>query len=105
MTKQPAAFLFRATRSRALLALAALAALGFQARAEEVVNIYSYREPGLIQEILDAFTAETGIKTNVVSGRNGIIERMTAEGRNSPADLLLVNDSGLLIQAKTSGIT
>ena len=105
MTTLRTALSSRATRSRAMLALAAMTALGSQAQADEVVNIYSYREPGLIQEILDAFTAETGIKTNVVYGRNGIIERMTAEGRNSPADLLLVNDSGLLIQAKDAGIT
>lgn len=88
-----------------VLALAALVGMGPSAEAEEVVNIYSYREPGLIQEILDAFTAETGIKTNIVYNRNGLIERMTAEGRNSEADLLLVNDSGLLIQAKNAGIT
>lgn len=87
------------------VALAALTGLGPKAEAEEVVNIYSYREPGLIQEILDAFTAETGIKTNIVYNRNGLIERMVAEGRNSPADLLLVNDSGLLIQAKDAGVT
>ena len=105
MTKLRTARLARAARSRALLVVAAMSVLGAQAQAEEVVNIYSYREPGLIQEILDAFTAETGIKTNIVFGRNGIIERMTAEGRNSPADLLIVNDSGLLIQAKDAGVT
>lgn len=88
-----------------LFALAALTGLGPKAQAEEVVNIYSYREPGLIQEILDAFTAETGIKVNIVYNRNGLIERMVAEGRNSPADILLVNDSGLLFQAKDAGVT
>ncbi len=75
------------------------------AHAEEVVNVYSYREPGLIDPILKQFTAETGIKTNVVYSKDGLIERMVAEGRNSPADLLITPESGLLIQAETAGVT
>ena len=35
------------------------------ALADGVVNIYTYRQPELIQPVLDAFTAETGIKTEV----------------------------------------
>lgn len=98
---------FRVSRAAfaALTVVAALAGTLHKAAAEEVVNIYSYREPGLIQEILDAFTAETGIKINMVYNRNGLIERMVAEGRNSPADVLIVNNSGLLIQAKDAGVT
>jgi iron(III) transport system substrate-binding protein len=99
----------RRTAARALsaplLALAALAAYGTDARAEEQVNIYSYREPGLIDPILKEFTKETGIKANVVFSKDGLIERMTAEGRNSPADVLLVNESGLLFKAKEAGVT
>lgn len=97
----------RVTRATFAGLLALTVAIGFgpKAMAEEVVNIYSYREPGLIQEILDAFTAETGIKTNIIYNKNGLIERMAAEGRNSPADILIVNDSGLLIQAKDAGVT
>lgn len=37
------------------------------------VNVYSYREPGLIQPLLDRFTAETGIKTNVLFAGDGLI--------------------------------
>ena len=77
----------------------------FAARAAEEVNIYSYREPGLIKPLLDTFTKETGIETNVVYAKNGLIERLSAEGRNSPADLLLTADSGLLIQAVDAGVT
>ncbi len=97
------------TAARALsapfLAFAALAAYGTDVRAEEEVNIYSYREPGLIDPILKEFTKETGIKANVVFSKDGLIERMTAEGRNSPADVLLVNESGLLFKAKEAGVT
>lgn len=91
---------------RALLSLAVvLAALSSAARAEESVNIYSYREPKLIDPLLGAFTAKTGIKTNIVYAGTGLVERMVAEGRNSPADILLTNEFGLLIQAVNANIT
>ena len=73
--------------------------------AEPVVNVYSYREPKLIEPLLAKFTAATGIKANVLFAGSGLIERMTAEGANSPADLLLTNEFGLLIQAKLAGVT
>lgn len=82
-----------------------LAVASTQARAEGEVNIYSYREPSLIDPILKTFTAETGIKVNVVYSKDGLIERMTAEGRNSPADILLTPESGLLFQAEAAGVT
>jgi iron(III) transport system substrate-binding protein len=72
---------------------------------EEEVNIYSYREPGLIDPLLAAFTEKTGIKTNVVFAKNGLVERLAAEGRNSPADVLLTNEFGLLTQAVKAGAT
>lgn len=75
------------------------------ASAADEVNIYSYREPGLINPMLDAFTKDTGIKTNVVFATNGLIERLAAEGKNSPADVLLTNESGLLLQAVDAGVT
>lgn len=75
------------------------------ARAQDQVNIYSYREPGLIEPLLKAFTAKTGVKVNVVFAQGGLIERMAAESRNSPADVLLTNEFGLLIQARDAGVT
>ena len=76
------------------------------ARAEEAgeVNIYSYRQPYLIDPLLAEFTKETGIKTNVIFAQKGLIERIQAEGRNSPADVLLTTDIGNLNQATASGI-
>ena len=87
----------------AFLGLAAVAAAHSPAAAEGEVNIYSYREPGLINPLLEAFTKKTGIKTNVVFAKDGLIERMQAEGKNSPADVLLTNESGLLLQAVDGG--
>jgi iron(III) transport system substrate-binding protein len=68
------------------------------------VNIYSYRQPYLIEPLLKAFTAQTGIKTNIIFASKGLIERIQAEGRNSPADVLLTTDIGNLSQAAASGI-
>jgi iron(III) transport system substrate-binding protein len=88
-----------------LLVLASFLAGFGAARAEGEVNIYSYREPGLINPLLEAFSKDTGIETNVVFASSGLIERLAAEGRNSPADLLLTNESGLLLQAVNAGVT
>jgi len=85
--------------------IAGILAGPFAARAAEEVNIYSYREPGLIKPLLETFSKETGIKTNVVYATNGLIERLAAEGKNSPADLLLTAESGLLMQAVDAGVT
>jgi len=69
------------------------------------VNIYSFREPDLINPLLEAFAAKTGIKAHVIFAKEGLIERIAAEGQNSPADVLLTNESGLLVQAKAAGVT
>ncbi len=75
------------------------------ARAAEQVNIYSYREPGLIKPLLEAFTKKTGIKANVVFAKKGLVERATAEGQNSPVDVLLTVDIKRLADAEAKGIT
>lgn len=87
--------------------LALLAAFVLPARHAVAgeVNIYSYREPDLIEPMLQAFTAKTGIKVRSVFAKEGLVERMAAESRNSPADVLLTNEFGLLIQAKSQGVT
>lgn len=91
---------------RAIVAAAGLVALATApALADGEVNVYSYRQPSLIQPLLDRFTAETGIKTNVVSASSGLEERIAAEGANSPADVLMTVDIGRLDGAKQLGIT
>ena len=82
-----------------------LAVLPAHAGSAGEVNIYSYREPKLIEPLLKAFTAKTGISTNMIFAGSGLVERMTAEGRNSPADVLLTNEFGLLVQAQEAGVT
>lgn len=86
------------------LAVLSLAGMASSATAAEV-NIYSSREPQLIEPLLKTFTDQTGIKTNVVFVRDGLNERLDAEGRNSPADLILTVDIARLTEAKDKGLT
>ncbi len=74
------------------------------ARAEQVVNIYSYRQPYLINPLLEAFTKKTGIKTKIIFAKKGLIERIAAEGKLSLADVLLTVDIGRLTGAVDKGI-
>jgi iron(III) transport system substrate-binding protein len=75
------------------------------AQAQETVNIYSYRQPELIKPVLDAFTEETGIETEVLFLDKGLDERIAAEGENSPADVILTVDISRLTSAKEKGVT
>lgn len=71
----------------------------------ENVNIYSYRQPDLIAPLLDAFTKETGIETEVQFLKKGMIEKLKAEGANSPADVILTTDIGRLSGVAGEGLT
>lgn len=82
----------------------AATAMAVPAYADEL-NIYSYRQPELIQPLLDAFTAETGITTNVAFVDKGLVERLKAEGARSPADIILTVDISRLTDAKEGGVT
>jgi iron(III) transport system substrate-binding protein len=92
------------TLTRALFGSAMALSLIGAAQADGEVNIYSLRQPFLIEPLLEAFTKETGIKTNVVFAKDGVIERMRAEGPNSPADVILTVDIGRLNDAVEAGV-
>lgn len=89
----------------ATLALALGVGTAGTAGAAEEVNVYSYRQPFLIEPLLDAFTEKTGIETNVLFDDKALIERIVQEGRNSPADILLTVDIGRLENAVSSDVT
>lgn len=76
-----------------------------QAAISGEVNVYSYRQPFLIQPMFDAFTRQSGVKVNVVFAKKGLVERLEQEGRNSPADLIFTVDIGRLSDAKDAGVT
>ncbi len=93
------------TMRAALLATVSFGMMAGAAFADGEVNVYSYRQPELIQPLLDEFTKETGIATNVLFLDKGLVERIAAEGANSPADVILTVDIGRLIEAKDGGVT
>jgi len=97
-------FPFARALAFALLSSAFAASIANAANLGEV-NVYSYRQPYLIDPLFKEFTDETGIKVNVIFAEKGLIERIQAEGRNSPADVLLTVDVGNLTQATDAGIT
>ncbi len=88
---------------RAALAVL-LAAAALPAAAQEV-NVYSYRQPELIDPIFAKFTEKTGIQVNTVFLNKGMVERLTAEGARSPADLIFTVDIGRLKEAVDAGVT
>ncbi|MCQ1057223.1 Fe(3+) ABC transporter substrate-binding protein [Photobacterium sp. DNB23_23_1] len=80
--------------SAILLGLAAPQA----AIAAEEVNVYSYRQPFLVEPMFKEFTAETGIKVNVKFAKEGLAEKLQQEGQYSPADVVLTTDISRLVE-------
>ncbi len=81
-----------------------LSGMTFGASAQEV-NLYTTREPRLIQPLLDEFTKDTGVKVTTVFVKDGLIERVKAEGDKSPADVLMTVDIGNLLDLVEAGVT
>lgn len=69
------------------------------------VTLYTTREPGLIQPLLNTFTAQSGVKVNTVFLKDGLLERVKAEGSRSPADVLMTVDVGALVDLVQAGLT
>ncbi|MGF1738544.1 Fe(3+) ABC transporter substrate-binding protein [Photobacterium satsumensis] len=66
--------------------------------AAEEVNVYSYRQPFLVEPMFKEFTAETGIKVNVKFAKEGLAEMLQREGQYSPADVVLTTDISRLVE-------
>lgn len=82
-----------------LLLSAVLLTSGAAALAEEVV-VYSARNEQLIKPLFDAYTKDTGVQIKFITDKEGpLMARLKAEGRNTPADILLTVDAGNLWQA------
>ena len=62
-----------------------------QGKAQEL-NIYSHRQPFLINPFIEAYTKKTGTKVNIVFASKGLAQRLQAEGARSPADVILTVD-------------
>lgn len=104
-----------AIKAAALTAALAAAACGEQRDGAEnaqsgqtsagEVNVYSGRHYDSDLAIFDAFTEETGIEVNLIeAGGDALIERIAQEGANSPADLFITADAGVLWRAEERGV-
>ena len=61
------------------------------------VNVFSARHYDSDIQLYEKFTAKTGIKVNVVSGKSGALEkRIIEEGADSKVDLYITADAGRL---------
>ena len=78
--------------------------LGNQNIQNAEVNIYTSRHYDADELLYDEFTQETGIKVNIISGKgSALIERLKAEGMNSPGDVLFTVDAGNLSNFQKQG--
>jgi iron(III) transport system substrate-binding protein len=82
----------------------ALTGAALPALSQEV-NVYSHRQPELIQPLIDAFTEESGITVNIAFVDKGMVERLVAEGNRTPADLVLTVDIARLSEVVNAGVT
>ena len=85
--------------------LAAAVAVSSPVVAQDAVNLYTTREPGLVRPLLEAFTKETSVKVNTVFVKQGLAERVAAEGDRSPADVLMDVDIGAVLDMVNKGVT
>ena len=73
--------------------------------ATREVNVYSSRHYDSDDEIYKEFTEATGIRVNLIEGKDDeLIERIKSEGQNSPADVLITVDAGRLWRAEQAGV-
>ncbi len=80
-------------------------AMGVGAVEAEEVNLYSSRHYDTDERLYTEFTEQTGIRINRLEDRADVLlERIKAEGRNSPADILITTDAGRLWAAVEAGL-
>lgn len=101
---QPAPLLRRRALAGGLLSAGAFIAVARRATAQErVLNLYSSRHYSTDQALYDDFTRQTGIRINRIEAEaDPLIERMRAEGQNSPADLFISVDAGRIERARAA---
>jgi len=86
-----------------IIGMSALMLTAMTSIASEV-NVYSYRQPFLVEPLFNEFTKQTGVKVNVVFAKKGMAERLAREGEHSPADILLTTDISRLIELQEQGL-
>jgi iron(III) transport system substrate-binding protein len=71
----------------------------------EVVTVYTHRHYPADKQLFAQFESQTGIKVNVVNAKaDELIQKMSTEGEQSPADVLITVDAGRLVRAKSKDL-
>ncbi len=88
-----------------LAVLAATLGAAAPASAQQVLNLYSARHYQTDEALYADFTRQTGIRINrIEAGDEALLERIRNEGRNSPADVILLVDAARLWKAENEGL-
>jgi iron(III) transport system substrate-binding protein len=89
-----------------MLGMAFAMAAATSAHAQEnVLNLYSSRHYQTDEQLYSNFTKKTGIKINRIEAEdNPLLERLRNEGKNSPADVILMVDAARLWRAQIEGM-
>ena len=99
MTRRTDSFIRSSRPARLAAATLALGLAAGAAQAQEI-NVYSSRHYDTDLALYQTFTDQTGIAVNLIEGSaDELIERIIAEGDNSPADVLITVDAGRLWRA------
>lgn len=87
-----------------LIALTFIFTSAVAAFCEELV-VYTARKEHLIRPLFKAYTKKTGVKIKYITGKAPVLlQRLKAEGRNTPADLLITVDAGNLWHAAKENV-
>jgi iron(III) transport system substrate-binding protein len=78
---------------------------GAKASHADQVVVYSARIEQLIKPMFDAFSKDTGTTVKFITDKEGaLLARLKAEGKNTPADVLITADAGNLWEAAREGL-
>ncbi len=87
-----------------LIGLVATALAGPPVSAADEVVVYSARKEHLIKPLFDRYTQKTGVKIEYITDNAGpLLQRLIAEGKRTPADILMTVDAGNLWHAAEKG--
>ncbi len=88
-----------------LLSGVMLSVASFAVTAADELVVYSARKEHLIKPLFDAYSEKTGVDIQYITDKAApLLERLHAEGENSPADMLITVDAGNLWQAAEKGV-
>jgi iron(III) transport system substrate-binding protein len=105
MTKRTRRFFLGGASTLAGLTAFAARSAWAQGASGGVVNLYTARHYDTDEALYANFTRSTGIRVNRIEAEaDSLIQRIRAEGANSPADVFVAVDAGRLWRAHEAGL-